>query len=97
LPVHHFAIRASAWDRCAAIDGAAGPDRRFVIFVALAPAVAQAPNSANPDAQAVKERQLLPDHYFIRGLGTIPDTKSYVIEQALAARCALPSVAVCTW
>lgn len=29
------------------------------------------------------ERQLLQQHYFIRGLGTIQDTRSFVIEQPL--------------
>ena len=55
-----------------------------------APGAAQQPNSVDPNAAAVKEQQLLQDHYRIQGLGSIPDTKSYVIEQphrSGVARC----------
>ena len=46
------------------------------------PATAQQqPNSVNPTASAVSEDQLLQQLKTIRGLGTIPDTKSYTIEQ----------------
>ena len=41
---------------------------------------AQQPNSVNPTASAVKEQQLLNQLNTIKGLGTIPDTKSYVLE-----------------
>jgi len=46
-----------------------------------APAFAQQPNSVNPNAAAVKEQQLLQELQRIQGRGTIPDTKSYVLEQ----------------
>src|SRR6185312_9585456 len=45
-----------------------------------APAPAQQPTSVNPTASAVKEQQLLDQLKTIRGLGTIPDKKSYVLE-----------------
>ena len=44
---------------------------------ALSPASAQ---QVDPAAQAVKEQQLLNQLHTIQGRGTIPDTKSYVIE-----------------
>jgi formate dehydrogenase subunit gamma len=53
------------------------------ICTAAAPVAAQAPQSVDPNAAAVSQRQLLQDHYFIRGLGTIPDVRSYVVEQPL--------------
>ncbi|MBO0750665.1 MAG: formate dehydrogenase subunit gamma, partial [Bradyrhizobiaceae bacterium] len=54
----------------------------LVVCVAVAvPVAAQQPNSVNPTADAVKEQQLLQELQRIQGLGTIPDTKSYVIEQ----------------
>jgi formate dehydrogenase subunit gamma len=46
-------------------------------------AVAQQPTSVDPTADAVKEQQLLQQLRRIQGLGTIPDTKSYVIEQPM--------------
>lgn len=52
----------------------------FLLFAAVVPVAAQ---TANPNSQAVKEQQLLRQDYLIRGLGTLPDTKSYVIEQPL--------------
>lgn len=53
----------------------------FAVLVAIAaPASAQQPTSVNPTASAVKEQQLLDQLKVIRGLGTIPDTKSYVLE-----------------
>jgi len=55
----------------------------FVIFAAAAPAVAQQANSVDPNAAAVKEQQLLQQFHRIQGLGSIPDTKSYVIEQPM--------------
>jgi formate dehydrogenase subunit gamma len=45
------------------------------------PAMAQQPSSVNPTANAVKEQQLLQQLKTIQGRGTIPDVKSYVIEQ----------------
>jgi formate dehydrogenase subunit gamma len=48
-----------------------------------APVAAQQPNSVDPNAAAVSEQQLLQQSHRIQGLGTIPDTKSYVIEQPL--------------
>jgi formate dehydrogenase subunit gamma len=47
----------------------------------LAPAAAQQPTSVNPTASAVQEEQLLRELQRIGGRGTIPDTKSYVLEQ----------------
>jgi formate dehydrogenase subunit gamma len=51
----------------------------FVVGLA-APAAAQQPSSVNPTAAAVNEQQLLDKLKVIQGLGTIPDTKSYVLE-----------------
>lgn len=51
----------------------------FAVATAM-PTAAQQPNSVNPTAAAVKEQQLLDKLHVIRGLGTIPDTKSYTIE-----------------
>jgi formate dehydrogenase subunit gamma len=45
------------------------------------PAVAQQPNSVNPTNSAVSEDQLLQQFRSIQGRGSIPDTKSYTIEQ----------------
>jgi len=61
---------------------------RFIIgvlavafIVALAtPISAQQPTSVDPDASAVTEQQLLQNQSKIQGRGTIPDTKSDVIE-----------------
>jgi formate dehydrogenase subunit gamma len=52
----------------------------FILAVA-APAFAQQPTSVNPTASSVKEEQLLKGLKIISGRGTIPDTKSYNIEQ----------------
>jgi formate dehydrogenase subunit gamma len=55
-----------------------------LIVAAAAPASAQVRNpdsSVNPTASAVKEQQLLQEFRRIQGRGTIPDTRSYVIEQ----------------
>jgi formate dehydrogenase subunit gamma len=51
----------------------------FVVAMA-APVSAQQPSSVNPTADAVKEQQLLQQLNKIQGRGTIPDTKSYVLE-----------------
>ena len=54
----------------------------LVGLAALAqPASAQQPNSVNPTASSVKEDQLLEQMRIIRGRGTIPDAKSYNLEQ----------------
>ncbi|MEO6779902.1 MAG: formate dehydrogenase subunit gamma [Bradyrhizobium sp.] len=45
------------------------------------PVAAQQPNSVDPMANAVKEQQLLQEHNTIRGRGSIPDVRSYTIEQ----------------
>jgi formate dehydrogenase subunit gamma len=50
----------------------------FMVPVA-APAVAQ--QSVNPTAQSVKEKELLKELQKIQGRGTLPDTRSTVIEQ----------------
>jgi formate dehydrogenase subunit gamma len=53
----------------------------LVLAAATPVAAQQQPNSVDPNAQAVQEQQLLQQFRRIQGLGTIPDTKSYVIEQ----------------
>ena len=50
------------------------------VFATGVPAGAEQPSSVNPTAAAVKEQQLLQQLKVIKGLGTIPDTKSYVLE-----------------
>ena len=50
------------------------------IIVIARPAEAQQPSTVNPTADAVNEQQLLQQFKTIKGLGTIPDTKSYVLE-----------------
>ncbi len=45
------------------------------------PAAAQQPGSVDPNASVVSEEQLLQQFKTIRGLGTIPDKKSYTLEQ----------------
>ena len=52
----------------------------FIVAIA-APASAQQPSQVNPTASSVKEDQLLQQMKIINGRGTIPDTKSYNIEQ----------------
>ena len=49
-------------------------------FANARPALAQQPSLVNPNADAVNEQKLLQQFKMIKGLGTIPDTKSYVIE-----------------
>lgn len=44
-------------------------------------AAAQQPGPVDPNASAVSEQQLLQKLHTIRGLGSIPDTKSYTLEQ----------------
>jgi len=53
----------------------------FLVCAAVTPLAAQQPTSVNPTAEAVKEQQLLQQLKRIQGLGSIPDVKSYVIEQ----------------
>jgi formate dehydrogenase subunit gamma len=53
----------------------------FGLALLATPAGAQQPNSVNPTANAVKEDQLLNQLRIINGRGTIPDTKSYNLEQ----------------
>ena len=55
----------------------------FFIIAAMAPAVAQQANSVDPNADVVKEQTLLQQMNRIHGLGSIPDVKSYVIEQPM--------------
>jgi formate dehydrogenase subunit gamma len=50
-----------------------------VVLSLGSPAFAQ--QAVNPTASSVKEQQLLQELQRIQGRGTIPDTKSYVIEQ----------------
>jgi formate dehydrogenase subunit gamma len=51
----------------------------LAVIVAMATPVS-APNSVTPNAAAVQEQQLLKELNKIQGRGTIPDTKSYVLE-----------------
>jgi formate dehydrogenase subunit gamma len=58
----------------------------FGLVVLAHPASAQQPSAqqpklVDPDASSVKEDQLLQQMRIIRGRGTIPDTKSYNLEQ----------------
>jgi formate dehydrogenase subunit gamma len=53
----------------------------FAGFLLAGPALAQQSNAVNPNASAVKEDQLFQQLHTIRGLGSIPDTKSYTLEQ----------------
>ena len=53
----------------------------FAVTVTTWPGMAQQPNSVDPTASAVKEDQLLQRFKTIQGRGSIPDVKSYTIEQ----------------
>ena len=54
----------------------------LALLVAIAtPVSAQQPSMVNPTADAVKEQQLLKELNRIQGRGTIPDVRSYVLEQ----------------
>ena len=54
----------------------------FAFIIALTPPVAaQQPSTVNPTASAVQEQKLLQELQKIQGRGTIPDTKSYTLEQ----------------
>src|ERR1700730_14141335 len=74
-----FAAGASALLACILVSGF------LLAYVAFAPpAGAQQRNSdtvVNPTASSVKEQQLLQQMHIISGRGTIPDVKSYNIEQ----------------
>jgi formate dehydrogenase subunit gamma len=52
-----------------------------LVVTLAAPALAQQPSSVNPTASAVKEEQLLQQMKIISGRGSIPDAKSYNLEQ----------------
>lgn len=54
-----------------------------ILAAGAAPVAAQQPTSVDPNAAAVKEQQLLQQFGRVQGLGSIPDTKSYVIEQPM--------------
>jgi len=51
------------------------------VAVSSSPVAAQQPTSVDPTASAVSEQQLLQKFKTIQGRGSIPDTKSYTIEQ----------------
>ena len=53
----------------------------FGLALVATPLSAQQPSTVNPTADAVKEDQLLNQLQIINGRGTIPDVKSYNIEQ----------------
>ena len=52
----------------------------FIVAIGT-PVSAQQPSMVNPTADAVKEQQLLKELSRIQGRGTIPDVRSYVLEQ----------------
>ncbi|MFZ2093613.1 MAG: formate dehydrogenase subunit gamma [Pseudolabrys sp.] len=52
----------------------------FLVAI-VTPVSAQQPSMVNPTADAVKEQQLLKELSRIQGRGTIPDVRSYVLEQ----------------
>jgi formate dehydrogenase subunit gamma len=54
----------------------------FVSLAFAAPVAAQSPRPDGANA-AVKEQQLLQQDYLIRGRATLPDVRSYVVEQPL--------------
>ena len=51
------------------------------VAVSSCPVAAQQPTSVNPTKSAVSEQQLLQQLKTIQGRGSLPDTKSYTIEQ----------------
>jgi formate dehydrogenase subunit gamma len=51
------------------------------LMVLWQPLAAQQPNSVNPTASSVTEQQLLQQFKTIQGRGSIPDVRSYTIEQ----------------
>jgi formate dehydrogenase subunit gamma len=58
----------------------------LILTAAVAPLAAQQTDVVDPNADAVKEQQLLQQFNRIQGLGTIPDTRSYVIEQPMGRK-----------
>ena len=52
-----------------------------VLIMIIGPASSPLSAQVDPNASAVQEQQLLNQLKTIQGLGTIPDTKSYVLEQ----------------
>jgi len=60
---------------------AAGALALLVFMAVAAPVNAQQPTSVNPTASSVQEQKLLEELGRVQGRGTIPDTKSYLIEQ----------------
>src|SRR5215470_9340157 len=64
------------WTAMLALAGLA-----LVATPAAPPSFAQQPSQVNPTADAVKEDQLLNQLRIINGRGTIPDVKSYNLEQ----------------
>ncbi len=59
----------------------AGALALLALTLASYPVAAQQPTSVNPTASAVSEQQLLQQFNKIEGRGSIPDIKSYTIEQ----------------
>lgn len=59
----------------------AGALALLALALAAPSALAQRTGSVDPNASAVSEQQLLQQLNAIRGLGSIPDTKSYTLEQ----------------
>ncbi len=55
----------------------------LVVTAVAHTAAADAYKPVNPTADAVKEQELLQQSDRIQGLGTIPDVKSYVLEQPM--------------
>ena len=53
----------------------------LAVVFAVAPASAQQPTQVNPTAQSVKEKELLKELQRIQGRGTLPDTRTQVLEQ----------------
>jgi formate dehydrogenase subunit gamma len=53
----------------------------FLAIAAIGYSAATQAQSVNPTKNAVSEEQLLQQFKTVRGLGTIPDTKSYTLEQ----------------
>jgi formate dehydrogenase subunit gamma len=51
------------------------------VAFAVVPASAQQPTQVNPTAQSVKEKELLKELQRIQGRGTLPDTRTQVLEQ----------------
>jgi len=53
----------------------------LALAASFSPVAAQQPNSVDPTKSAVSEEQLLQQFKTIQGRGSIPDTKSYTLEQ----------------